>query len=115
MRSPSPVPAPGPRTWHKPRMRGLPSVRPAEVNDETLDPLTGHVAGRSRCRSAREYTSPGLASIHGQYRVTGGASMRKVLLDQERWELSKLPAPGLKEHLSDAIVACPGEDARIVR
>ena len=40
--------------------------------------------------------------------------MRKVLLDQERWELSKLPVPGLKEHLSDAIVACPGEDARIV-
>ena len=51
----------------------------------------------------------------GQYRVTGGAPTRKVLLDQERWELSKLQAPGLKEHLSDAIVACSGEDARIVR
>jgi hypothetical protein len=50
----------------------------------------------------------------GQYRVTGGAPTRKVLLDQERWELSKLPVPGLKEHLSDAIVACSGEDARIV-
>ena len=50
----------------------------------------------------------------GQYRVTGGAPTRKVLLGQERWELSKLPAPGLKEHLSDAIVARSGEDARIV-
>jgi hypothetical protein len=88
------------------------AVAAGQVEDEVVDQLYGY-------RLANIWHNKKLVRVKprstGQYRVTSGASKGKVLLDQERWELSKLPAPGLKEHLSDAIVACPGEDARIVR
>ena len=47
----------------------------------------------------------GLASIHRINRVFKGVSPRKVPSELGRWELLKLPGPGRRGHLANAIVA----------